>query len=216
MVTPSTTTYSLLGLLAVQSWTGYELTQQARRSLRYVWPASEAHLYREQHRLVSLGWAAVAKEPVGNRTRNRYTITPEGRTAFAEWLASEPSPPRLEVEALVRTFFADHGSVDDLGTSLRSTAGQARSMIDDMLGYVDDYLATGGPYPQRLHVIALAADLVTDILARIESFCIDADAEVQGWDTTTDLGLTDHTRDRFERILDKHRLGGWPSPGRRA
>ena len=30
MTTPSTATYALLGLLAVQSWTGYELTQQAR------------------------------------------------------------------------------------------------------------------------------------------------------------------------------------------
>lgn len=204
MVTPSTTTYSLLGLLAVQSWTGYELTQQARRSLRYVWPASEAHLYREQHRLVSFGWATVDKERIGKRTRNRYTITPAGRTAFTAWLANEPAPPRLEVEAIVRTFFADHGTVEDLAATLQATARQARTMLDDMVGYIDGYLTTGGPYPQRLHVIALAAELVTDILAHIESFCINADTEIQTWDTTKDLGLTDRTRHRLKTMLHQH------------
>ena len=39
--------------------TGYELTQQVRRSLRFVWPSSEGHLYREQKRLLELGWATV-------------------------------------------------------------------------------------------------------------------------------------------------------------
>ena len=72
MAEPTTTTYALLGLLAVKSWTGYELTQQARRSLRYAWPSSEANLYREQQRLVRMGWATVEAEAVGDRTRCRH------------------------------------------------------------------------------------------------------------------------------------------------
>ncbi|MGH2703374.1 MAG: PadR family transcriptional regulator, partial [Actinomycetota bacterium] len=75
MQEPRTATYALLALLAVQPWSGYELTKQARRSLLYVWPSSEAHLYREQRRLERLGWASVEKERVGSRVRNRYTIT---------------------------------------------------------------------------------------------------------------------------------------------
>ena len=57
MSSASPTTYGLLGLLAVRSWTGYELTRQVRRSLRFVWSSSEGHLYREQKRLVERGWA---------------------------------------------------------------------------------------------------------------------------------------------------------------
>jgi hypothetical protein len=29
----------------VRSWTGYELTRQVHRSLRFIWPTSEGHLY---------------------------------------------------------------------------------------------------------------------------------------------------------------------------
>ena len=41
-----TATFALLALLGVRPWSGYELTKQARRSLRYLWPSSEAHLGR--------------------------------------------------------------------------------------------------------------------------------------------------------------------------
>jgi DNA-binding PadR family transcriptional regulator len=66
----------------VRSWTGYELTRQVHRSLRFIWPTSEGHLYREQKRLVTLGWAVVERERTGRRARNRYTITPAGREAL--------------------------------------------------------------------------------------------------------------------------------------
>ena len=51
----TTTSYAILGLLNIKPWSGYELTQQAQRSLRYVWPKSESHLYAEPKRLVR--WA---------------------------------------------------------------------------------------------------------------------------------------------------------------
>ena len=82
MANASPTTYGLLGMLAVRSWTGYEMTTQLQRSLRFVWPSSAGHLYREQKKLVDLGWATVEAEPAGARTRNRYTITPEGEQAL--------------------------------------------------------------------------------------------------------------------------------------
>jgi DNA-binding PadR family transcriptional regulator len=194
----------LLALLAVQSWTGYELTQQARRSLRFVWPTSDAHLYREQKRLVRLGWATVEREQVGQRSRNRYSITAAGRKALRQWLGTDPVPPRIEVEGIVRAFFADHGGVDDLAGSLRRTSEQAREMIDDMCSYAADYLETGGPFPDRIHVIALASDLVTDILGRIKTYCDHAATEVEGWETTENLGLTEATRARLEDMLARH------------
>ena len=97
MSNASATTYGLLGMLAVRSWTGYELTQQIRRSLRFVWPSSEGHLYREQKRLVDLGWATVEDEPTGQRSRKRYSITQEGRAALESWLATEPEEPHFQV-----------------------------------------------------------------------------------------------------------------------
>jgi PadR family transcriptional regulator, regulatory protein AphA len=84
-------------MLAVRSWTGYELTRQVHPSLRFIWPTSEGHLYREQKRLVTLGWAVVEREQTGQRARNRYTITPAGRAALAKWLATPPEEPHLQI-----------------------------------------------------------------------------------------------------------------------
>lgn len=202
---PSTTTYALLALLAIRSWTGYELTRQLRRSLHYAWPRSEANVYSEQVRLVRLGWATVTKEPIGKRTRNRYEITPIGRRELRRWMHSDPEDPHLEVEGIVRMFFADQGSVDDLIRSIRTTGTRAGDAVLELCEIVEDYFDTGGPFPRRLHTIALAADLATDLLSRIESFAREAVDEIAGWETTKDRGLTDDARERFEAILARGR-----------
>lgn len=196
----STTTYALLGLLAIRSWTGYELTQQAKRSLHYLWPSSEAHLYREQKRLVRAGWATVEKERVGRRTRNRYTITPAGREAFRAWLETPPEAPRLEIEGLLRTFFAEQGSPDALERSLRTTAAQTREsrdwLVDRLHEYDDD-----GPFPERIHLIAIAVDLVTELLERIETFMDEAADEVRDIGALDVRAWDDLARLRLERTL---------------
>ena len=226
MATPSPTTFGLLGMLAVRSWTGYELTQQVRRSLRFIWRSSEGHLYREQKRLVDLGWASVAEETAGERTRNRYTITEVGRAAFAEWLATAPEEPHFQVEGVLRTFFGDQGTPEQLVTSMQTTAETARSMLNEMLGFVNEYLEEGGPlwmleqgvagpdgdqpefhgrpmYPERLHVVALAVDITTQLLETIHSFFNDEADNVASWPSTTDPSITPATRARLERIQSR-------------
>lgn len=234
MTKASATTYGLLGMLAVRSWTGYELTQQLRRSLRFVWPSSEGHLYREQKRLVDLGWAAVEREPAGGRQRNRYTITAEGERALREWLATAPDEPHFEIEGILRVFYGDQGSVDDLASSLTATAESARAMLDELLGFVDEYLEEGGPlwmlehdvggpsqerlefhgramFPERLHVVAFVQDAITRLLADLEALSVEAANEITGWSSTTDPSLTPDTRRRLEAIRDRHRATS-PSP----
>ncbi len=224
----SPTTYALLGLLGVRSWTGYELTSQLRRSLRFVWPSSEGHLYREQKRLIDLGWASVTREPVGKRHRNRYTITPAGRSALREWLRTEPAEPRLEIEGLIRMFYGDQGSVEDMVGSMEATARMARSMLDTLLGFVDEYLEEGGPlwmleegvggsdherlvvhdrpqFPERLHVVTRVIDVTTTLLVDIEASLTTAAAEVSEWPSTTDSSITPAPRERLERIRDRGR-----------
>jgi PadR family transcriptional regulator, regulatory protein AphA len=221
MTPASPTTYALLGHLAVRPWTGYELTHQVRRGLRFVWPSSEGHLYREQRRLVELGWATVTKEPVGRRHRNRYTITDAGRAALTAWLATEPQPPRFEVEGILRLFHADHGSMDDLVGSMTATATMAGAMLEDLAGILDEYLDPAGPlamlergvggpgddrlefhgrpqFPERLHLVALVVDVTTRLLAELEEAFTTAAAEVSEWPSVVDEGLVEGTRARLE------------------
>lgn len=222
MTSASPTTYGLLGMLATRSWTGYELTRQVRRSLRFVWPTSEGHLYREQRRLVQLGWATVTEEPAGKRSRKRYRITPVGRNALANWLTTEPDEPHFQVEGILRAFYADSGSTGDLVTALRSTAASAHAMQAEMLGFVDEYLEDGGPlamlesdargvfrgremFPERLHVVALAIDATTRLLGELERFFTEAADEVVAWPSPSDATLTPATRARLESIRDRNR-----------
>lgn len=223
MTSPTPATYGLLGTLAVRPWTGYELTQQVRRSLRFVWPSSEGHLYREQRRLVALGWATVEKEPAGLRSRNRYTITEAGRAAMRGWLATDPEEPHFQIEGVLRTFFGDQGSADALKSSMDTTASMARSMVAEMLGFVEEYLEEGGPvsmlergvstpagerlefhdremFPERLHVVALAIDVTTQLLQTLDTFFTDASGEVASWPDMADPSITPATRRRLEQI----------------
>lgn len=228
---PSATTYALLGMLDARSWTGYELTNQLRRSLRFIWPSSEGHLYREQKRLVDLGWATVSREPVGRRHRKRYAITPAGRAAMRLWLRSDPGEPRLEIEGLVRIFYGNQGTVQDIVRSMEATSQQTRSALEALLGFVTEYLEPGGPmsmlergvggagrerlffhgrpqFPERLHVVALVLDVTTGLLADLEAALRDATEEVKSWPSTTDERIAPMTRKRLERIRDRAKKAG--------
>lgn len=226
-------TYGLLGMLATRPWTGYELTQQVRRSLRFVWPTSEGHLYREQKKLVTLGWARVESEPVGRRTRQRYTITTAGRRALKAWLATEPEEPHLQVEGVLRAFYADSAGPAELAASMRATATSAQGMLAELYGFVEEYLSPGGPvemlegtapvgefrgrpmHPDRLHAVALALDVTTRLLETIDDFFSCTAHDVATWPATADPSLTAGTRARLEQIVQRSQRGG-PRPIERA
>jgi len=192
-----------------------------------VWSSSEGHLYREQKRLVKMGWATVENEPAGQRTRNRYTISPSGRVALREWLATEPEEPHFEIEGILRLFYADQGSTADLTASMEATAQKAREMLGEMVGIVHEYLGDGGPlsmleqgiggpgqerleydgrlqYPERLHVISLVIDITTRLLAELDELFTTTAEETRTWTGTTEPQLTPATRRRLEAISARH------------
>src|SRR5919198_2119040 len=92
----TTTSYAILGLLAIRPWSTYELAKQMRRSLHHIWPRAESNVYAEPKRLVEAGLATAEVQKVGERPRTLYTITPKGRQALERWLATETAPTRVE------------------------------------------------------------------------------------------------------------------------
>src|SRR5215472_10336383 len=100
MSTPplTTTSYAVLGLLAIKPWSSYELTQQMDRSLGRVWPRAVSKLYEEPKKLAAHGLAHSTAERNGRRTRTVYAITADGRAALADWLADPGEGPALESE----------------------------------------------------------------------------------------------------------------------
>lgn len=174
-----------------------------------------------------MGWATVENEPAGQRTRNRYTISPSGRIALREWLATEPEEPHFEIEGILRLFYADQGSTADLTASMEATAHKAREMLGEMVGIVHEYLEDGGPlsmleqgiggpgqerleydgrlqYPERLHVISLVIDITTRLLAELDELFTTTAEETRTWTGTTEPQLTPATRRRLEAISARH------------
>ena len=71
----TTTSYAILGLLAVKPWTTHELVQQIDRTMRRIWPRAQSKLYEEPKKLVAHGYARASDDSIGRRRRTRYTIT---------------------------------------------------------------------------------------------------------------------------------------------
>lgn len=201
---PTATSFAILGLLGVQPWTAYELVAQAKRSLHRFWPRSEANLYAELKRLVERGHAQAEVVEGRRRQRTRYTITPLGRAALQDWLGTEPTPPSLEIEGILRVLLADQGSVKDLRAALEATVRQAREARAGGRVLIEELLTTGGPFPQRLHLTERVVVLYAEILWLLHGWCEETLAEVETWPDTRDIGLTPRARKRLEHLLARH------------
>jgi DNA-binding PadR family transcriptional regulator len=175
------------------------LAEQSRRSLRYLWPTAPSRLYAEPKRLADAGLIEIEEEPAGpTRTRQRYQITAAGRRALAEWLATDPAPPRIEMEALLRAFLADAGRPDDLLAALAATREQAEASYRAGMELVQGYRAGDNPFPERLHLNLLWIAFVRDLLQLLADWSDFATGEVQAWASVTDAGA----HDRLRALLD--------------
>ena len=204
----------MLGLLAIRPWAGYELTQQATRSLRFAWPKSERLLYAEPKKLVEHGLATALQESVGQRTRTVYTITDEGRTALKGWMATTPQPPVLEAEALLRLLFAENGSIDDLMAALDQMAADAAEMYDQVVTINTGYLDGLHPFPQRTHLSVLFATFQLELFDLIVNWVDFAKAEIAMWPTTEGLGMTARTEAILRSIQQQRSVLESPPAGR--
>jgi PadR family transcriptional regulator AphA len=175
------TSYAILGLLALQPWSAYELTKQVRRSLHFCWPRAETRLYQEPKNLVEHGLVKATTMAQGRRSRTEYEITAKGRKALRAWLGEPSAPPRLESEALLRLFFADNGTKEGLRATLAELEGQARALRAQAVAQAAEYLDGSAPFPERLHILAVLGRFTLDHTTLVAEWAAWARAEVEGW-----------------------------------
>jgi DNA-binding PadR family transcriptional regulator len=204
----TTSSYAVLGLLAIKPWTAYELTQQATRSLRFAWPKSERLLYTEPKKLVGHGLASAHEESVGKRTRTVYTITGDGRTALAAWMGTTPRPPELEAESLLRLLFAENGTSGDLVAALDVMADHAAEMYEQVVGINSSYLDGKHPFPERTHLSVLFATFQLELFDLMIKWVEFAKAEIATWPSTDGLGMTERTETILNDIKQRQSVLG--------
>jgi len=176
----TTTSYAVLSLLSLRSWTTYELAQQMKRSVHWFWPRAESNLYEEPKKLVAHRFARASKRYTGKRASTVYTITPAGRRALAAWARQPGEPaPTIEFEALVRVLSAQCIAVEDLHQILEAVRDRAQEMIDFGEHQDTETADSGGPFPERAHIIALVHGfmaLYSDALQRWAQWAMDETA----------------------------------------
>ncbi|HMF04215.1 MAG TPA: helix-turn-helix transcriptional regulator [Acidimicrobiia bacterium] len=177
----TTTSYSVLGLLAIKQWTTYELIQQVDRSLRRIWPRTQSKLYEEPKKLVALGFARANEERIGRRRRTRYTITARGRRALAAWVAEPGAGPVLEFEQLLKIHFADSGTKQDVLTNLAATLAWVREQNVENVATARAYLEGEGAFPDRAAVNQIGGRFLTDFYAMVARWAEWATTVVEHW-----------------------------------
>jgi len=98
--------FGLLGLLSYQENTGYELKKMFDDSLGHFWHAESSQIYRELSRMEKSGWVSSRiVVQYGKPNKRIYTITEEGRTQLAQWLALADSAVEKPHEGLLMRIF---------------------------------------------------------------------------------------------------------------
>jgi DNA-binding PadR family transcriptional regulator len=190
----TTTSYAVLGVLALHDHSTYELTKQMRLGWRFLWPRAESNIYAEPKRLVAAGLAMSREEWTGDRRRTVYSITEAGRAALREWLETPSSPQRYESEAALKVFFGENGSREDMLTSIRALREDAIAAVAQWQGIANLYEAGEGAHPDRFAISALVARLLGEQQAVTARWAAWAENVVSGWDESSaadvDWGVT--------------------------
>jgi DNA-binding PadR family transcriptional regulator len=180
----TTTSYALLGLLALRSWTTYELAKQVQRSLNWFWPRAERKLYDEPKHLVEAGLATAHAESTGKRPRTVYAITQAGRRELRSWLDEPAAARSTEFEAMVKVFFADAGELDQLQTTLERVEEEAKERVRALA----DMAGRPPLFAERVHLSALTLRLQLDQERAVLEWAAWAREQVAQWRSTTDPG----------------------------
>ena len=185
---PTTTSYAILGLLRLRPWTTYELAKQVQRSLGWFWPRAERKLYDEPKHLVELGLAAATEAHTGNRPRTVYTITPAGRRALKAWLGLRPEPLSLEFEAMVKVFFADGGTLEQLAATLDDVEATALARHAQLRAMIDERRGVPYEFESRWPVNSLALRFALDHETQVAEWAAWAREQIGTWRTSSDPG----------------------------
>lgn len=121
------TAASLLGFLHYGPMTGWDLAATAPAVIGDFWSLTQSQIYRELTGMADAGLVE-AGEP-GRRDRKPYTLTDDGRAAFAAWIDREPAPETIRFPLLLTVAFGRHLPPERLASFLAHHRDEHRRRI---------------------------------------------------------------------------------------
>jgi PadR family transcriptional regulator AphA len=119
--------FALLGLLAVEPASGYDLKRAIDRSTYFIWNATGPQIYNTLHKLREEGYVtSKAQAQTGKPDKQIHTITPKGRTALQDYVSEPVRASVTRDEVLLRIFFGNFASKKTIGRELESYLDRIR------------------------------------------------------------------------------------------
>jgi PadR family transcriptional regulator AphA len=179
-----TTSAAILGLLAAQPGTAYELAGRMKRNHHFIWPRAESKLYEEVKRLLEVGLVTAKRGTTGKRQHTTYRISARGRRALSAWAKQPSGEPSLSFEALVKLCYADFGSLEDARAQICAIRDHAERMLTlgQELGAL--YLDGKVELPARAHTNVLVWRFLAAHYAAMRDWTKVAESILAKWDGT--------------------------------
>lgn len=100
--------FALLGLLAVQPASGYDLKRAINRSTYFIWNATGPQIYNTLHKLREEGYiTSKSLRQQGKPNKQIHTITDSGRAALKTFISEPIRASVTRDEVLLRIFFGN-------------------------------------------------------------------------------------------------------------
>jgi len=138
----------LLGLLTIQSMSGYDLGQTIRGSVGHFWNESYGQIYPNLKMLARDGFVKFKTERQKSKPdRNIYSITKKGQDRLAKWLAVPPQPEIPRNELLLKIFFGVQTSPEILIGYVELMLKNERAALQELTRIEQEVLAQNPQFP---------------------------------------------------------------------
>src|SRR5690242_18766518 len=130
MIRKGKTPFAILGMLAREPLSGYDIKRLTECSTQHFWAESYGNLYPTLKKLEAQKLVTHCTEAqTGKPDRKVYSITPAGRKVLLEWLKRpvEFAPPRSEL--LLKLFFGDQIPLAKTREHLQCFAARERNRL---------------------------------------------------------------------------------------
>ena len=120
----------LLGMLAIEPMSGYDLGLSIRGSVGHFWNESYGQIYPNLKKLAAGGWvSSKAERQKGKPDRRIYSITEKGRERLRNWLAVPPQPEIPRNEMLLKLFFGEQVPAESLIGYVERMTEECRALL---------------------------------------------------------------------------------------
>ena len=119
--------FALLGLLAVEPASGYDLKRAINRSTYFIWNATGPQIYNTLHKLREEGFiTSKSQAQKGKPDKHIHTITASGRMALKTFMSEPIRTSVTRDEVLLRIFFGNFASRKTIERELLSYLDRIR------------------------------------------------------------------------------------------